>query len=81
MINFGPTHRGKWHKVNPRVWDMQIGSPDLAYPDYLWLAINERTKEWDLSINGHYIASFKTFDEADSASPMLVKLHGYRRNK
>ena len=81
MINFGPAHRGEWHKVNPRVWDRHIDHPDLTFPDYLWLAINERTKEWDLSINGNYIASFKTFDEADLASPMLVKLHGYRNSK
>lgn len=79
-INFGPSHRGNWRKVNQRVWDMEINRPEILYPDYLWLEINKDTAEWGLSINSRYIASFHTFDEADKAAPMLLKLYGYQGN-
>lgn len=64
-----------WVKVSPTHFNKSFSSPARFFPTSVDIVI-KRKGEWKLYVNGNYIASFNTWDEAAGAAPMLFKLHG-----
>ena len=63
-----------WVRVNPRVFTLQVNDPSRFVGLHLTATIKHN--QWNLFIEHDYIATFPTFEELDSAAPILV--NGYR---
>jgi hypothetical protein len=67
---------GEWRKVTPREWRYERPYPNRWVPEAAHVVLR-RKGEWALYVNGVFIGTFSSWEEARDAAPMMLSLHGY----
>lgn len=63
-----------WEKVTPRHWRITHKNPARFFYDTISISVAD-SRDWQLFVNGNYIATFPSWEEASQAAPMLYQLH------
>ena len=63
-----------WEAISPRHWRIMRASPASFFRSYIDIYAAGR-HSWDVHVNGSYIATFPSWEEASQAAPMLFQLH------